>query len=81
MAFENLIVDRDGAVSTITINRPKVLNALNGATLDELGAAIDDAHRDADARASFFADARYVAVRAELFEPAVARSVELGKLA
>ena len=46
MAFENLIVDRDGAVSTITINRPKVLNALNGPTLDELGAAIDDARRD-----------------------------------
>ena len=35
-ALENLLVDRDGAVATITINRPKVLNALNTATLDEL---------------------------------------------
>jgi enoyl-CoA hydratase/carnithine racemase len=51
MAFENLIVDRDGAVSTITINRPKVLNALNGPTLDELAAAIDEARRDESLRA------------------------------
>jgi enoyl-CoA hydratase len=34
--LQNLLVERDGAVATITINRPKVLNALNGQTLDEL---------------------------------------------
>ncbi len=28
--LENLLFERDGAVATITINRPKVLNALNG---------------------------------------------------
>jgi enoyl-CoA hydratase len=39
-SFENLLVDRDGAVATITINRPKVLNALNIRTLDELRRAI-----------------------------------------
>jgi enoyl-CoA hydratase len=50
MAFENLIVDRDGAVSIVTINRPKVLNALNGPTLDELATAIDDARRDESVR-------------------------------
>ena len=33
MAYENLLVERDGAVLVITINRPKVLNALNAATL------------------------------------------------
>ena len=31
-SFENLLVDRDGAVATITVNRPKVLNALNAPT-------------------------------------------------
>jgi enoyl-CoA hydratase/carnithine racemase len=40
--FDNLIVARDGAIATITINRPKVLNALNTQTLDELRRAILD---------------------------------------
>jgi enoyl-CoA hydratase len=47
MAFENLLVERDGAVLVVTINRPKVLNALNDATIAELGAVIDtDAAED-----------------------------------
>ena len=36
MAYENILVERDGAVATLTVNRPKVLNALNRQTLDEL---------------------------------------------
>jgi len=40
MAFDNLLLERDGAVATITINRPKVLNALNTATVEELRRAI-----------------------------------------
>jgi enoyl-CoA hydratase len=36
MAFENLLVERDGAIAVVTINRPKVLNALNTATLHDL---------------------------------------------
>src|SRR5918995_2814320 len=38
--LENLLFERDGAVATITINRLKVLNALNGQTLDELRRAL-----------------------------------------
>ena len=34
--LQHLIVERDGAVAVITVNRPKVLNALNSETLDEL---------------------------------------------
>jgi enoyl-CoA hydratase len=48
--FENLLVDRDGAVATITINRPKVLNALNTQTLDELRRAVLDLAHDASIR-------------------------------
>jgi enoyl-CoA hydratase len=39
-SFENLRIDRDGATAILTINRPKVLNALNSATLDELRRAV-----------------------------------------
>ncbi len=46
--LENLLFERDGAVATITINRPKVLNALNGQTLDELRRQLD--HHAVEAR-------------------------------
>ncbi|PYQ71108.1 MAG: hypothetical protein DMG04_22325 [Acidobacteria bacterium] len=36
MAFDNLLLERDGAVAIVTINRPNVLNALNSHTVDEL---------------------------------------------
>ena len=39
MEFINYEVD--GAVAVLTINRPKALNALNSAVLDELSETID----------------------------------------
>jgi enoyl-CoA hydratase len=50
MAFDNLLVDREGAVAVITINRPKVLNALNTSTLDELRQALLALGQDAEIR-------------------------------
>jgi enoyl-CoA hydratase len=50
MAFDNLLLERDGAVASITINRPKVLNALNTQTLDELRRAILELKQDAGVR-------------------------------
>ncbi|MEO8678020.1 MAG: enoyl-CoA hydratase-related protein [Vicinamibacterales bacterium] len=40
MTFDNLLIQRDGAVAIVTLNRPKVLNALNSQTLTELEAAM-----------------------------------------
>jgi enoyl-CoA hydratase len=50
MAFENLIVSDRGHTRTITINRPKVLNALNRNTLLELRAAFTDLDTARDVR-------------------------------
>ena len=46
MAYEHIIVETRGRVGLITLNRPKALNALNDALMDELGEAL--ARFDAD---------------------------------
>ena len=46
MAYDNLLVDHDGAVAIVTVNRPRVLNALNAPTLDALRRAMLDLQRD-----------------------------------
>jgi enoyl-CoA hydratase/carnithine racemase len=48
--LENVLFEREGGIATVIVNRPKVLNALNGRTLDELRRVIlacrhDDAVR------------------------------------
>ncbi|HZU91602.1 MAG TPA: enoyl-CoA hydratase [Stellaceae bacterium] len=39
--YQNIRVERRGAVGIITLNRPQALNALNAALIAELGAALD----------------------------------------
>lgn len=51
MADDTVLVERDGAVLVITINRPKVLNALNAATIAGLAQAIESARTDEGVRA------------------------------
>ena len=46
MSYENILVETRGRVGLITLNRPKALNALNDALMDELGAVL--AQFDAD---------------------------------
>ncbi|HVQ14587.1 MAG TPA: enoyl-CoA hydratase/isomerase family protein, partial [Vicinamibacterales bacterium] len=50
MTFDNLLLERDGPVAILTVNRPAVLNALNTPTTDELRRAILDLKRDAAVR-------------------------------
>ena len=40
MSYENILVETRGRVGLITLNRPKALNALNDALMDELGDAL-----------------------------------------
>src|SRR5438876_5006065 len=51
MAFDYLLLERDGPIALVTINRPKVLNALNAQTIDELRRVILDLKHDDSARA------------------------------
>jgi enoyl-CoA hydratase len=50
MAYETILVERDGAISVITINRPKALNALNDAVMNELAAAMAELEADLSVR-------------------------------
>ena len=46
MSFDTLLFERDGATAVVTINRPKVLNALNAATLADLERLLRDLQGD-----------------------------------
>jgi enoyl-CoA hydratase len=51
MGFESILVDRDGPVGVVTLNRPRVLNALNPELIAELGEALDQLDQDPEIHA------------------------------
>jgi enoyl-CoA hydratase len=50
MAYENLLYEVKDQIARITFNRPKVLNALNRQTVEELGDALNQARGDSSVR-------------------------------
>src|SRR3982074_1571481 len=48
MAYHDILYDKRDGVATITINRPKVLNAFRAETVEEMLAAMRDADNDPD---------------------------------
>ena len=50
MTYQNLLIGNEEGITTITFNRPKALNALNGMLLDEFSQALDTIAADEDIR-------------------------------
>ena len=51
MADQTLLLEREGGVAVVTVNRPKVLNALNSQTIEELRRALLELQHDEATRA------------------------------
>jgi enoyl-CoA hydratase len=71
MAYENLLVETRDRVGLITLNRPKALNALNDALMDELGTALK----------AFDADENIGAIVLTGSEKAFAAGADIGMMA
>ncbi len=50
MSYQNILTSSDNGITTITINRPSKLNALNKATIQELHEALSEANNDASTK-------------------------------
>src|ERR1700741_630671 len=50
MTFENILHEKKNSIAYVTVNRPKVLNALNMATMEELRVAFTDIRDDSAIR-------------------------------
>jgi enoyl-CoA hydratase/carnithine racemase len=51
LKLENVVYDKKGPIGYVTLNRPKVMNALNKATINELEGVFEDARNDSVVRA------------------------------
>jgi enoyl-CoA hydratase len=72
MAYENLLYEKRDAIAFVTFNRPKVLNALNRQTIEELRDALLDAKND---------DAVRVLILSGSGEKAFVAGADIGELA
>src|SRR3982074_1644020 len=57
MNFENILLETKSSIAYVTVNRPKVLNALNMATMEELRVAFHAIKNDASVRVVIFTGA------------------------
>lgn len=83
--MENVLIAKEGHVATITINRPKALNALSTAVLTDLNAALDEVAADQDVYALIITGAgekSFVAGAdiAEMKDKSVEEAAEYGKI-
>ncbi len=79
--LENVLYEKKGAVAYVKLNRPKVLNALNQRTWEDLRSAFEDARDDAEIRGIIVTGAgdKAFAAGADISELAKATAVEAEK--
>ena len=54
MSYKNLLVEKDGPVAVVTLNRPEKLNALSQQFMEEIIRLCSDFHRDTETRVVIF---------------------------
>src|SRR5580692_6552754 len=57
LSFETVLYKKKGAIAYVTMNRPKVLNALNKRAIADLKAAFEDARDDTEVHGVIFTGA------------------------
>jgi enoyl-CoA hydratase len=72
MTYENILLEKKNAIAYVTVNRPKVLNALSCATMEELGVAFQQIKNDSSIR---------VAILTGAGEKAFVAGADIGELA
>jgi enoyl-CoA hydratase len=72
MTYENILLEKKSSIAYVTINRPKVLNALSLATIEELRVAFHDIKNDENIR---------VAILTGSGEKAFVAGADIGELA
>src|ERR1700675_1986311 len=72
MTYENILLEKKNAIAYVTVNRPKVLNALSLATMEELGVVFQEIKNDSSIR---------VAILTGAGEKAFVAGADIGELA
>lgn len=80
MSYEHIIATREAGVGIITLNRPKILNALNLKLVDEVVAELERLDKDPDIRAILLTgNDKAFAAGADINEMAEASAIEIMK--
>jgi enoyl-CoA hydratase len=57
MSLENLLLEMEDGIATVTVNRPRAMNALTVATLDELAGVVAEISQNPDVRVAIMTGA------------------------
>src|SRR3979490_2363861 len=72
MTYELILLEKKNAIAYVTVNRPRVLNALSPATMEEIGVAFQEIKNDSSIR---------VAILTGAGEKAFVAGADIGELA